>query len=253
MTATLQSPVTMVVPALYETTIAHVRRSPFQHAFTYRSYWWLVDLDALPDLPRGLRKLAEFRAVDHVGDLPTLRANVDALLAAEGLTAHRVLMLSNARTLGHVFNPISVHWCFAADGAVLAVIAEVHNTYAGRHAYVLRPDADGRVDTDKVFYVSPFNPVAGRYSMRLPVPGEDLRIDLTYHRDDSLPFVATVRGTRTPVSTRTILRTALRHPVSTRFVSLRIRIQGIRLYLRKLPVVPRNADHPAPLSQEHTP
>jgi DUF1365 family protein len=239
-------PVTTVVPALYETTIAHVRQTPFKHAFTYKSYWWLVDLDHLP----SFGPLAQFRAVDHVGSGTSIRANIDALLAAEGLSAHRVLMLTNARTLGHVFNPISVHWCFAESGEVVAVVAEVHNTYAGRHAYVLRVDEEMRASTDKVFYVSPFNTVEGRYEMRLPVPGEDLRIDLIYFRDDAKPFVATVRGTRTAVSTRSVLATALRHPFSTRMVSVRIRIQGIKLYLRKLPVIPRTPD---PATKEHTP
>ncbi len=229
-----------LVPALYETTIDHVRQSPFRHAFTYRSYWWLVDLDHLPVLARGMRSVARFDAADHVGDPAlSIRANLDALLAAEGLAAHRILMLSNARTLGHVFNPISVHWCFDEAGAVVAVVAEVHNTYSGRHAYVLRVDEDMRTSTDKAFYVSPFHQVDGRYEMRLPVPDEELRIDLIYHRDGSRPFVATVRGARTPVTTGSVLRTAVRHPVSTRFVALRIRVQGIRLYLRRLPVVPR--------------
>jgi len=59
----------MVTPALYETTIHHVRQSPFKHAFTYQSYWWLVDLDALPSY--GL--LGRFRAKDHVGSGDRLR------------------------------------------------------------------------------------------------------------------------------------------------------------------------------------
>ena len=49
-------------------------------------------------------------------------------------------MLANARALGHVFNPISIHWCYAADGGLAAVVAEVQNTYGDRHAYLLRPE-----------------------------------------------------------------------------------------------------------------
>lgn len=225
----------MSAPALYETTIQHIRQTPFRHAFTYRSYWWLVDLDHLP----SFGPLAQFRASDHVGSSDSMRANINTLLAAEGISAHRVLMLSNARSLGHVFNPISVHWCFDGVGDVVAVIAEVHNTYGGRHAYVLRTDELGRATTDKAFYVSPFHEVEGHYEMRLPVPGDDLRIDLSYHRPGAKPFVATVRGTRTPVSWPSVLRTAVRHPLSTRMVAARIKVQGVRLYLRKLPVIPR--------------
>jgi len=233
--------VTVAVPALYATTIQHVRRSPFRHAFTYKSYWWLVDLDALPVLPKGLRALAQFRTCDHVGDGPTIRAGIDALLATEGLRADRVLMVANARVLGHIFNPISVHWCLDAAGDVVAVVAEVHNTYGGRHAYVLRPDADARVGTDKVFYVSPFHEVEGRYEMRLPLPGAELAVDLTYFRPGAEPFVATVRGTAVPATNVNVLRTSVRHPLSTRAVAARIRLQGIRLWARRLPVVPRPA------------
>lgn len=222
-----------LAPALYETRIHHVRQSPFTHAFTYRSHWWLVDLDDLPSHRR-------FRAEDHIGGTGSLRANVDALLAEHGLSCERVLMLCNARVLGHVFNPLSLHYCLAGDGSVVAVVAEVHNTYGGKHAYVLRTDDKGRAQTPKEFYVSPFHEVVGDYDMRVPLPGDELRVDLTYSRPGAKPFVATVRGTRVPVTRRNVLLAAVRHPVASRVVALRIRIQGIRLWLRRLPVVPRS-------------
>jgi DUF1365 family protein len=45
-------------------------------------------------------------------------------------------MLAHARVLGHVFNPLTVFWCHAADGTLAAVMAEVHNTYGERHVYL---------------------------------------------------------------------------------------------------------------------
>ena len=219
--------------ARYRTTVHHVRRSPIKHAFSYRSSWWLVDLDDLPRLPRWL---ASFESRDHVGDAAlSLRENLDRLLSSEGIRADRILMASSARSLGHVFNPISVYWCFVGD-QVVATVAEVHNTYGGRHAYVLRTDADGRALADKELYVSPFHEVAGSYQLRLPVPGQELSVDITYTRPDGLPFVATVRGTRCEGA---LVPQALASLSSTRLVALRIRVQGIRLYLRRLPVVPR--------------
>lgn len=219
--------------ARYRTTVQHVRRSPFKHAFSYGSSWWLVDLDDLPSLPKWL---ASFESRDHVGDPSlSLRENLDRLLASEGIRADRILMASSARSLGHVFNPISVFWCLV-DGDVVATVAEVHNTYGGRHAYVLRPDADGRAITDKELYVSPFHEVSGSYQLRLPMPGEELSVDVTYTRPDGLPFVATVRGTSCHGS---LVSQAFQSLGSTRLIALRIRVQGIGLYLRRLPVVPR--------------
>jgi len=233
-----------VVTALYETQIQHVRATPLRHAFTNKSYWWLVDLDDLPRLPRLLRPLAQFRAQDHLGSPDrSLRANVDAFCASRGvdLTGGRVQMLCNARVLGHVFNPLSVFWCHRADGTLACVLAEVHNTYGGRHTYLVETDERGRAETPKELYVSPFHPVDGSYTMSLPEPGEQLDLVVTLHRPDAQPFVASVRGTRLPATTANLLRTHLRHPLETRWVSLRIRRQGIALWRKRLPVQPRPA------------
>ena len=53
-------------------------------------------------------------------------------------------MLANARVLGHVFDPLTVFWCFDPDGDLGRASFEVHNTYGERHAYLLDPDDAGR-------------------------------------------------------------------------------------------------------------
>lgn len=228
--------------ALYPCDITHVRFRSVRRAFRYRSYLWLVDLDDLPRVPRPLRPLARFQARDHLGDpAAPLRANVDAFLDGHGisLAGGRVLMLGHARSLGHVFNPLTVFWCHGADGALAAVIAEVHNTYGERHAYLLHPDDRGRAEADKDFYVSPFLPVAGRYRLRLPEPSGTLRLSVTLDIDGRPALTATVTGARRPYSPWHLLRCALRHPWATAQVSALIRWQGIRLAARRLPIFPR--------------
>jgi uncharacterized protein len=236
-------------PALYECSIRHVRTEPLRNAFTYRSYQWLVDLDALPRLPRWLRPLAAFRSADHLGDPGrSIRENVDRYLAGRGvdLGGGRILMLANARVLGYVFNPLSVYWCHAADGALACVVAEVHNTYGERHCYLMHTDDRGRAQVAKEFYVSPFNPVDGSYQMSLPEPGERLALTVTLHRPGAAPFVASVRGQRHAATTAGLLAAAGRHPWSTVAVTGRIHAQGLKLYARGLPVIRR----PRPQPQE---
>lgn len=233
--------------SLYSCELRHIRTAPIRHAFTNRTYLWLVDLDRLPRLPSWLRLLARFEAKDHLGDpTQTIRANVDRFLSERGidLAGGKVLMLGHARVFGHVFNPLSLFWCHNADGSLACVIAEVHNTYGGRHSYLLATDDRDLVRTNKQLYVSPFYPVDGRYHMHLPVPDDRLTVTISLHRDGQPPFVATVRGQRQPFTTGTLLRAALRHPLSTAAVSARIRRHGIYLYLRGLPVQPRpRSDH----------
>ena len=230
--------------ALYECRIAHLRTAPVRNAFTYRSYQWLVDLDHLPRLRPGLRALARFDARDHLGDPSRpIRDNLDRFLHARGidLAGGRVMMLAHARVLGYVFNPLTVYWCHRPDGTLACVVAEVHNTYRQRHAYLLHTDERGRAQLPKEFYVSPFYPVDGRYQMSLPEPGERLSLSIVLGRPDGHSFAASVHGRAVPATVWTLIAAAVRHPWSTVTVSARIRWQGIKLYLRGLPVIPRPA------------
>ncbi|MEE1800100.1 DUF1365 domain-containing protein [Streptomyces sp. JV176] len=235
------------VPALYTCDVRHVRTAPRRYSLGLRTYMWLIDPDRPPRLPRPLRPLARFDPRDHFGGTrPTIRAGLTAFLAAEGvdLAGGRVTMLAHARVLGHVFNPLSLFWCHRADGTPLCVVAEVHNTYGERHCYLLRPDTTGTATVDKEFYVSPFFPVDGGYTMRLPEPDERLRLTIRLERPEGSPFTATVRGERRPATAGNLVRAALRHPWSTAVVSAGIRFHGIRLRLRGLPVQPRPRHQP---------
>ncbi|MFE3414043.1 DUF1365 domain-containing protein [Streptomyces mirabilis] len=230
------------IPALYPCTITHVRRAPQRYALRHRTYLWLVDVDLLPILPRPLRPLARFSARDHfTGRAVSIRAALDGFLNEHGIDLHggRVLMLAHARLLGHVFNPLTLYWCHGREGALRCVVAEVHNTYGERHAYLLHTDAAGTATAAKDFYVSPFNPVDGHYEMRLPPPGERLRLSVRLQRPGSPPFTAAIHGSRREATASALLRLALRHPWSTLMVSAAIRFHGIRLFLRGLPVQPR--------------
>ena len=45
------------------------------------------------------------------------------------------------RILGYVFNPLSVYFCYAHDGALRAILYEVNNTFGERHSYLIPVDA----------------------------------------------------------------------------------------------------------------
>lgn len=229
--------------ALYRTRITHLRRAPVHHYFENRSYSWFVDLDALPRLPRWLRPFAKFDSQDHLwgveGD--TLRGRIDAFLADKDidLDGGRVTALMHARVLGYVFNPLSLYWCHDTQGTLRYVIAEVHNTYGGRHAYLLPPSEDQAAMVGKKLYVSPFNDVDGHYLVRAPQPDDHLNVTISLHRDNQPAFVVTMRGTRMPASTGQILAMQIVAPLAPLMNALSIRVQGILLWLRRVPVVPR--------------
>lgn len=233
--------------SIYRTSISHVRRTPLKNSFTYRSYSWLVDVDNLPRLPLLLRPLAVFRAGDHLGDPHSdIRSNVERYLRTQGLEPDggAIHMLASARVFGYVFNPLSLFWCYRSTGELLCVVAEVHNTYGERHCYLLQTGPDGRASVPKEFYVSPFNDVDGQYRMKLPAPGDRLAVSIVLEREGQRPFVATMDGRRKPATVANILAAALTVPAAPLLVSALIRVQGIKLWARRLPVVAR-PHHPS--------
>jgi DUF1365 family protein len=141
-------------------------------------------------------------------------------------------MLAARSTLWYTFNPLTVYWCEDARGHLACVVAEVRNTRGGRHCYVFRHEQDDIYVSDKVFPVSPFFPVDGKYRMRLPLPSEQVDISVAlFNADGRRVLSARLRG-------RIIQQQALRVRLAEPFVSLntiiRIRRRGIALYFRRL-------------------
>jgi uncharacterized protein len=146
-------------------------------------------------------------------------------------------MLAGARSFGYAFDPISVFWCYDGAGAQCAVVAEVHNTYGERHAYLLELDADGEAEIEKAMYVSPFNGREGTYRIRVSPPTATVSVVASLEREGEEAFVATLRGTRRRLTTTSALLSMVRH--SSLRTRLLIQWEALRLWRRGLEVQPR--------------
>ncbi len=228
------------LPALVSGKVTHQRRGPVRHGFRQGVYQWLVDLDALPEQPWSLRPFASFSAGDHLGDpARSIKANVEHFISRNGLSlgdSGRIIMLANARVLGHVFDPLSVFWCLNGQGELVCIVAEVHNTYGQRHAYLLPPDPSGTSTTDKAFHVSPFYDVSGRYELRFELSPQAVSSTIILRREGVVAFTATFRGQPRPATRKVLAGQLIRKPLMPQQVSALIRVHGIWLWLRRLPV-----------------
>ena len=232
------------LPSLVVGRVVHARQTPLKHRFRYRVYQWLVDLDEPPRLPRWLRPFSTFKASDHFGDPQSdIRSNIERFCASEGVdvTDHRIVMLANARVLGYTFDPLSVFWAIAPDGSLTCIVAEVHNTYGERHAYLLQTDERGRSQADKAFYVSPFFTVEGRYDLQFQLTPNVVSSTVVLRQDGEPVFSASFRGEPRPATPGRLARLLVSMPFMTHRISLLIRMHGVWLWLRGLPVVPRHA------------
>lgn len=244
--------------SLYVGTIRHRRVAPLAHAFTYTIFMPLLDIDALEEAMAvsrltsyNGRNLASFDERDHFGDpAEPLRVRVERSAREHGVTlpAGRIFLLTHLRYAGYVFNPISLFYCADAAGEVRAVLAEVNNTYGGRHLYWLGRDATSggrgpfRARVGKAMYVSPFMPFDVDYAFSLSAPGTSLVAHMDVCRPGDGPpgrlFDATLALERRPWTAGGIRAALARHPLMTAKVTAAIHWEALKLRLKGLPVQP---------------
>lgn len=261
--------VSMAGPYVVDAVVAHRRTRPWDYAFTHKTTSWLVDADAPnASFPRWLRPLLQIRGRDHLGpgeDAVGDKVRRSLADLGQDWSAAQVLMLTNARTTGHVFDPLTTYFCFDGDGGFEGILAEVHNTYGEQHCYPLPAVSTGSTGgvgstdrsassggagsrtavsttVDKEFYVSPFFTVSGRYDIKARLTDDQVVVSISLTQDGERVFTGSVRGGLRPATTSAVLRAYLRRPFGSQTVSTLIRFHGIRLWLRRLPVVPRRTD-----------
>ena len=229
----------MIHSAIYDGWVMHRRLSPKHHAFKYRVFSLLLDLDELEGLGRRLRLFAwnragvtSFHDRDH-GDGKSLRGWLDGLLAREGIVAdgpRRVLCYP--RLFGYVFNPISTWFCYDAGERLAAIVYEVRNTYGESHSYVLRAGNDAelvRHSCPKTFYVSPFLSMDCTYHFKVRPPGDDVMIAINEEEAGKPILTATFSGKRKALSDGALLGMLLRHPLMTVKIIAAIHYEAVRL------------------------
>ena len=242
--------------ALYVGRVMHHRLTDPPHRFRYRVYYHLLDLDELPVVERsvwlfGHRRVrpVRFRDADHLGDpsRPTVE-NLRTFLSESGVTDRvgTVLLLTQCRVFGFVFNPVSFYYCYgeAAGGAapLLAVVTEVHNTFGERHCYLLRADqraSGNQWHQKKVFHVSPFMTLEGTYEFEVGDPAEhlDIRIDLS--REGRRVFTSHLALHRQPLTGRALAGMLLRYPLMPQVALAAIHRQAFALWRKGLRYHPK--------------
>jgi DUF1365 family protein len=247
-------------PRLFLGNVMHRRLRPVVNAFVYPVFYIqlpLRDLESAicPFFAIDRSNLLSFWQKDHgPRDGSPLLPWITARLRERGLPDDGEIILQTfPRLFGYVFNPVSFWFCHDRSGALIAVLAEVNNTFGGTHAYLLHnpggaPLRDGQeLRADKCFHVSPFNEIVGGYRFRfhLDRPAQLARID--YDDADGELLRTAISGKPRAWSAAALFGAFLRMPLMTAGVMLRIHWQALKLWLKGVPF--RGARVPQPLRE----
>ena len=245
------------LPRLIIGQVMHRRLRPAVNAFVYPVFYVQLPVNDLALINRGIfsvdrNNLLSLHQKDHgPRDGSPLLPWIQARLREHGLPDDGEITLQCfPRVLGYVFNPVSFWFCRNRDGALIAVLAEVSNTFGGRHSYLLyNPDhsplRDGQqLEARKDFHVSPFCEVQGGYRFRFYLERPTLLARIDYDDAGGELLLTAISGKAREWSTGSLLAAFAKMPFLTAGVMFRIHWQALKLYLKGVPFFGKSAPQP---------
>lgn len=231
--------------------VIHHRYQP-NNRFSYRVFYLRIPMRARKEDPTLLSKLGigdnkfsifSFYDKDHGLDNQTSLNWVENLLSDQNIknATGEIWLHTFPRFLGYVFNPVSFWFCHDDANKLIAIVAEVNNTFGDRHAYLLHAEQEhlpwGKtLHSKKLFYVSPFFEVKGRYQfrfMRQDLENQARHVSrIEYYDQEDCVLMTSISGHERPINLSSKLHAFFNYPLLTFGVIVKIHYQAIKLLLK---------------------
>ena len=229
----------------------HNRMEPKPHRFNYNVFMFWLDLDEIDEvckkftlISRNRFNFFNFRDSDHV-QLPAgnpdksknVKQHLLDYLHSQNVKPlnPRIYLLTNLRTLGHQFNPVSFYFIYENEKP-LCCVAEVSNTFGEMKLFLLGQgtlkDNLFTYQTKKYFYVSPFIDHDVDFAFQLHVPSDKLNLRIDDYRDGQRFFIATLTGQKKKLTGARLLEYSLKFPLITLKVISLIHWNAMLLWMK---------------------
>lgn len=243
--------------------VMHRRLRPVINSFTYPVFYVQLPLRELNATGGAFFSIDHFNLLsfyqkDHgPRDGTALLPWIQSLLRQQGLpTDGEIILQTFPRVLGYVFNPVSFWFCHNGAGELIAVLAEVNNTFGGTHSYLLHhpeggPMQNGQVwAASKAFHVSPFCTIEGGYRFRFYMGAENSVMRIDYDDAQGELLLTAISGKNKPWSNAALLAAFLRMPYLTIGIMARIHWQAVKLIIKRVRFIGMNPPTPQPTQEK---
>jgi DUF1365 family protein len=239
--------------AILSGQVRHHRIAPKVHSFDYGVHFLMIDLEEVSEVFRGRwfwsierPNLISFKRSDYLGpiELPLRGCVLDLVESELGRRPQgRVSILTQVRTFGYLFNPVSFYFCHDEEGGLDAIVAEITNTPWGeRHSYVLDAgcsvQAEGKYafEFEKAFHISPFFQMQQSYRWEFRWERDQVEVQMTNSEAGKAVFSVSLSCQRQEISGRSLAAALLRFPLQPLRLHFAIYWQAARLFFKRVPV-----------------
>ncbi len=244
---------------LYDVDIWHSRQSPKKYSFDHKIFMFYLDLDELPLLAQvswmlgyNRHRIYNFRDEDHIlSSGTTAKCSVVAYAKTKGVSGEiaKVKLLTNLRTFGYVFNPVSFYFCFDVQGKPLCVVPQIGNTFGELKFFFLGADKLNCFTFEdqqtKYYYISPFIDLDNVLDFKIQVLDDRLDIKIDVLKNGQKFFYSSMKGRRKALTTINLLWATFIYP----FVTLKV-IFLIHWHAAVLHFIKKISHHPKEENQK---
>ncbi len=239
--------------------VYHSRSETASNSFRYPIFNLYFSVDETEKLNHILSKryfrLLSFSSSDYLDkNSGSLKDEIEAFAAKNfqfirGKNYDRIFLQTIPKMFGYVFNPVNF-WYFFTGENLSAVMCEVNNTFGEKHYYWLNEPAvnlnNQWITAQKEFHVSPFFPINGQYKFRFELSPTSVTAHINFFAaDQSKRLITWIKGDLSALDEISPVNLILQYGWMTPLVVLRIHMQAIKLYFKKVkfftkPDLPKN-------------
>ena len=152
----------------------------------------------------------------------------------------KINILTHPKILGFGFNPVNFWFFFNEDGLIIAIIAEVNNTFKENHCYLIKNNDWQPIKQqqtficDKDFFVSPFFERKGEYIFNFAIKNNKINIKIDYLQNKILNLSTGISGKMQDISDFKLFKATIFSLMMVSKVLILIHWQALKLILKKI-------------------
>ena len=222
----------------------HKRITPSVNQFTYKIFYICFSVDNIKNINSKLLSHNKFNLFSIFNkdygprDGSCLNNWIKSIISKNNISnIDKIYLMTHPKIFGFGFNPVSFWFCIDKNDKLIAVLAEVNNTFKEHHFYLVKKDDLSEIKSNewlsakKEFHVSPFYNVSGSYQFRFKYSKNNIAAYINYF-DNNKTLITSVAAKNIDLNDVNLIKIIFEIPYMFAKVITLIHWQAIKLLLK---------------------